>query len=157
VNLSLIIVPTVQVEEVLRKYKLKNEVYLLPTGIEPDIFNYTGLQAADFRGVIEQMYPQLRDRRILLFAGRITKEKNIDFLLKVLPAIIENHPEAVLLIVGNRPYLPELQKECERLNLKDHCVFAGYFDRKDLALAYAISDVFVFPRVFDRNSGIGYY
>jgi glycosyltransferase involved in cell wall biosynthesis len=97
------------------------------------------------------MYPQLRDRRILLFAGRITKEKNIDFLFKVLPGIIEKHPEAVLLIVGNGPYLSELQKECERLGLKDHCVFAGYLDRKDLALAYAISDVFVFPSLTETQ------
>ncbi|MDR2793030.1 MAG: glycosyltransferase [Treponema sp.] len=148
---DVIIVPTVQVEEVLKKYKLKNELCLLPTGIEPDYFNHNELQIAEFRGIMERMYPPLRDKRILLFAGRVTKEKNIDFLLRILPVVIEKHPEAVLLIVGNGPHLSELQKECERLNLKDHCVFAGYLERKDLALTYAISDVFVFPSLTETQ------
>jgi glycosyltransferase involved in cell wall biosynthesis len=57
----------------------------------------------------------------------------------------------VLLIVGNGPYLPELRKECEQLNLKGHCVFAGYLERKDMALAHAISDLFVFPSLTETQ------
>jgi glycosyltransferase involved in cell wall biosynthesis len=148
---DVIIIPTIQVEEILKKYKLKNELCLLPTGIEAEYFDHNELQLADFRGIMEQMYPQLRDRRILLFAGRVTKEKNVGFLLKILPAVVEQHPEVALLIVGNGPYLSELQEECERLNLKDHCVFAGYLERKDLALAYAMSDIFVFPSLTETQ------
>jgi glycosyltransferase involved in cell wall biosynthesis len=147
-----VIVPTTQVEEVVKKrYKIDKETYLLPTGIEPDFFSHNQLEVADFRGLMEQMYPPLRDRRILLFAGRVTKEKNVGFLLKILPAIIAKHPEVVLLIVGNGLDLPDLQKESERLELTGHCVFAGYLERKDLALAYAMSDIFVFPSLTETQ------
>jgi glycosyltransferase involved in cell wall biosynthesis len=147
-----IIVPTVQVEEVVKKrYKIEKETYLLPTGIDPDFFSHNQLEIADFRGIMEQMYPPLRDRRILLFAGRVTKEKNIAFLLKILPAIIAKHPEAALLIVGNGPDLHDLQKESEQMGLSAHCVFAGYLERKDLALAYAMSDIFVFPSLTETQ------
>jgi glycosyltransferase involved in cell wall biosynthesis len=72
-----VIVPTIQVEDVVKKYKIKKEIHLLPTGIDPECFTHTQMQVADFRATLEQMYPPLRDRRILLFAGRVTKEKNM--------------------------------------------------------------------------------
>jgi glycosyltransferase involved in cell wall biosynthesis len=148
---AVVIVPTTQVAEVVKKYNAKKEIYLLPTGIDPDFFTYNYLQIAEFRGVMERMYPQLKDRRILLFAGRVTKEKNIGFLLKILPGIIEKHPEAVLLIVGDGPYLADLRDECEHLNLKDRCVFTGYLERRDLGLVYAMSDIFVFPSLTETQ------
>ncbi|MDR1218762.1 MAG: glycosyltransferase [Treponema sp.] len=146
-----VIAPTDQAAAIVRKYKTKKEIYVLPTGIDPKHLTPNQLQVADFRGIMEQMYPPLRDRRILLFAGRVTKEKNVGFLLGILPKIIEKHREAVLLIVGDGPYLADLRKECERLNLNDHCVFTGYLERKDLGLAYAMSDIFVFPSLTETQ------
>ncbi|MDR2135684.1 MAG: glycosyltransferase, partial [Treponema sp.] len=148
---SAIIVPTVQVAEVVKKFKIKKEIHLLPTGIDPEYFTHTQMQVSDFRAIMEQMYPPLRDRRILLFAGRVTKEKNIDFLLKILPGIIKKHPETVLLIVGDGPHLADLRGECERLNLGDYCVFTGYLERKDLGLVYSMSDIFVFPSLTETQ------
>jgi glycosyltransferase involved in cell wall biosynthesis len=146
-----VIAPTDQAAAAIQKYKAKKEAYILPTGIDPKHLTPSQLQVADFRGIMEQMYPPLRDRRILLFAGRVAKEKNVGFLLKIAPKIFEKHPEAALLIVGDGPYLPEVRKECERLNLTDRCVFTGYLERKDLGLAYAMSDIFVFPSLTETQ------
>ncbi|MDR0669030.1 MAG: glycosyltransferase [Treponema sp.] len=146
-----VIVPTTQIVEVVKKYRIKKEIYLLPTGIDPEYFTFNHLQIADFRGTMEMMYPLLKDKRILLFAGRVTKEKNIDFLLRILPGIVEKHPETVLLIVGDGPYLADLRDECERLNLTNHCVFTGYLERGDLGMVYAMSDIFVFPSLTETQ------
>jgi len=148
---DLIIVPTVQIQELVKKYKIKKETCLLPTGIEAQFFNQNPLQAAYFRGLLEERYPALRYKRILLFVGRITKEKNVAFLLNILPGIVTKHPEAVLLVVGDGPETPALKKECERLGLGEHCVFAGYLERGDIALAYAMSDIFVFPSLTETQ------
>jgi glycosyltransferase involved in cell wall biosynthesis len=146
-----VIAPTDQAAAVVRRYKTKEEIYVLPTGIDPNHLSPNQLQVADFRGIMEQMYPPLRDRRILLFAGRVTKEKNVGFLLNIAPRILEQHREAVFLIVGDGPYLADLRKECDRLNLNDHCVFTGYLERKDMGLAYAMSDIFVFPSLTETQ------
>jgi glycosyltransferase involved in cell wall biosynthesis len=147
----LIIVPTVQIQEVIKKYNIKKQIHLLPTGIDPRIFDYEDAEVAHFKTVMEEKYPAIKGKRILLFAGRIAKEKNLDFLLALVPRIREKHPETVFLFVGNGPDLAYFQKECEERSIAAHCVFTGYLARRDLALTYAISEVFVFPSLTETQ------
>jgi glycosyltransferase involved in cell wall biosynthesis len=146
-----LIVPTPQIEEVIKKYKIKKETFLLPTGINPDFFEHDKAETAWFREKLEERYPALKARRILLFAGRVAKEKNLGFLLQILPAIRSRHPETILLFVGNGPDLEYFQKEAEELGVGEHCVFTGYMERKELALVYALSDIFVFPSLTETQ------
>ncbi|MDR2630619.1 MAG: glycosyltransferase [Spirochaetaceae bacterium] len=147
----LIIVPTVQIREVIKKYNIKKQIHLLPTGIDPRIFEHERAEVDRFRNIMEQKYPALKGKRILLFAGRIAKEKNLDFLLALVPRIREKHPETVFLFVGNGPDLSYFQKECEEQGIEEHCVFTGYLSRQDLALTYAISHIFVFPSLTETQ------
>jgi glycosyltransferase involved in cell wall biosynthesis len=146
-----VIVPTLQIQELLKKYRIKKHSYLLPTGIEPQLFTRDAGGVASFKELLIQKYPQLAHKRILLFAGRIAKEKNINFLLTIAPLIIAKHPEAAFLLVGNGPDLYDYQEECARLGIADHCVFTGYLDREDLALTYRVSDIFVFPSLTETQ------
>jgi glycosyltransferase involved in cell wall biosynthesis len=147
----MLIVPTSQIEEVVKKYKIKKETFLLPTGIDPDFFEHDKAEIAWFREKLEERYPALKAKRILLFAGRIAKEKNLGFLLQILPVIRSRHPETILLFVGNGPDLEYFQKEAEENGVGEHCVFTGYMERKDLALVYALSDIFVFPSLTETQ------
>ncbi|MDR3114598.1 MAG: glycosyltransferase [Treponema sp.] len=146
-----VIVPTLQIQEVIKKYGIKKNNYLLPTGIEPQLFNRDAGEVASFRELLIQKYPPLAHKRILLFAGRIAKEKNIDFLLAIAPVIIAKHPEVVFLLAGNGPDLYYYQEECARLGIETHCIFTGYLDREDLALTYRVSDIFVFPSLTETQ------
>jgi glycosyltransferase involved in cell wall biosynthesis len=148
---DVIIVPTVQIQDVVRKYKIKKRTYLLPTGTDPQLFSHEPSEIAQFRVIVTQKYPQLVNKRILLFAGRIAKEKNIDFLLKITPEVTAKHPETVFLFVGNGPDLYFYTEECERLGIQDHCIFTGYVAREDLALIYGMSDIFVFPSLTETQ------
>ena len=146
-----IIVPTPQIWEVVKSYKIRKETDLLPTGVDPRLFTREKSDVEKFRAGLEEKFPELRGKRVLLFAGRISKEKNVAFLLNILPEIVKKHPDVLLLIAGNGPDLYGLKEECETLNVSGHCVFTGYLARKDLALAYAMSDIFVFPSVTDTQ------
>ncbi len=139
-----IIAPSDQIIDVLKRYKVKRPVHLLPTGIDPALFNNEQEKIDSFRLKLEEKYPELTGRRILLFAGRIGKEKNISFLLQIMPEILAKQPNTVLLIAGNGPDLPLFQDEAAELGISPNCVFTGYLDRKDLSLVYAMSDIFVF-------------
>ncbi|MDR1902777.1 MAG: glycosyltransferase [Treponema sp.] len=146
-----IIVPTAQIQDVVRKYKVKKQSYLLPTGIDPQLFSREPSEIARFRAILTQKYPQLIDKRVLLFAGRIAKEKNIDFLLKIVPEVTAKHPEAFFVFVGNGPDLYFYTEECERLGIQDCCIFTGGVAREDLALIYGMSHIFVFPSLTETQ------
>jgi glycosyltransferase involved in cell wall biosynthesis len=146
-----IIVPTAQIQEVVRHYKIKKRAYLLPTGIDPVLFQPTAEEVAKYRSLLERKYPALKGKRVLLFAGRIAREKHIDFLLAIAPRIIERHPEVVFLFVGNGPDLYDFEERCQQLNMTSYCIFTGYLNRADLALTYGMSAIFVFPSLTETQ------
>ncbi|MDR1863822.1 MAG: glycosyltransferase [Treponema sp.] len=146
-----VIVPTPQIETVVRKYKFKRETFLLPTGIDPDLFVHDPAEISRFREKLETRYPALKGKRILLFAGRVAKEKNLGFLLEILPGILAQHPDTALLIIGNGPDLDYFEEEAAGRGVAEQCVFTGYMERKYLALAYSISEIFVFPSLTETQ------
>jgi len=146
-----VIVPTPQIDELVKTYKLKTNTFMLPTGIEITMFENNEAKSADYRKKLEESFPKLKGKRLLLFAGRVAKEKNISFLLNILPDILEKHPNVALLIAGNGPDLEYYKEEARKIGIEEQCVFPGYFDRKDLAIVYSISDVFMFPSLTDTQ------
>lgn len=74
---------------------------------------------------------------LLLYVGRLSAEKRVDWLRPLL----HQFPEARLAIVGDGPARTEL----ETLFAGTDTVFTGYLRGHDLAQAYAAADIFVFP------------
>ena len=146
-----VIVPTEQINEVVHRYKPRTKTFLLPTGIEMDLFDRSDEDSATFRERIELQYPGLKGKRILLYAGRVAKEKNISFLLSILPGILDKHPDIILLVVGNGPDLDYFKEEAKARGIGEACVFTGYMDRRDLALVYRAAEIFVFPSLTDTQ------
>lgn len=77
------------------------------------------------------------DAPLLLYVGRVSPEKRIDWIHPVLKAM----PEARLAIVGDGPARSSL----ERLFADTPTQFIGYLRGTDLAQAYAAADAFIFP------------
>lgn len=146
-----VIAPSSQILDVLKKYKVKTPTYLLPTGIDPEFFSHGREEVDAFRRTLEGKFPTLAGKRILLFAGRVGKEKNLSFLINIMPGILSKVSNAALLIAGNGPDLPLFEEEARELGVADRCVFTGYLDRKDLALVYSMAEVFVFPSLTETQ------
>jgi len=146
-----VIVPTQQIDDVVHRYKPRTMTFLLPTGIEPELFEHGEEETLVFREKMDAIFPALKGKRILLFAGRIAKEKNLSFLLNMLPLLLEKHPEVILLFAGSGPDLDYFKDESKKAGVDGSCVFTGYLERQDLALIYTISEVFVFPSMTDTQ------
>ncbi|WP_345970652.1 glycosyltransferase family 1 protein [Sulfurimonas sp. HSL1-6] len=82
----------------------------------------------------------------VLYVGRISKEKNVPFLLDVWQRYKASNPgcEAELLLVGEGA----LRRKRANLALED-VIFAGPVIGDDLSRLYASCDLFVFPSVTD--------
>ncbi|ROZ61770.1 glycosyltransferase family 1 protein [Kocuria soli] len=74
---------------------------------------------------------------LIVYVGRVSKEKNLDDLVEP----IRRLPQARLAIVGSGPHKEQLEREFAGTNT----VFTGYMSGEELTEAYASADVFAFP------------
>lgn len=125
--------PTDKVRDLLLGYDVTCPVFTLPTGIDVERFRVDrreGLWLRDTLGI-----PQ--NRPVLLFLGRLAKEKNLDALLDVAAAV----PGATLLVAGDGPDGARFRAEAESRGLD--VAFGGMVDPKDVPVWYAAADVFL--------------
>lgn len=109
---------------------------------------------------LERFTPSRKDRAVferlnipkaqhyLLYVGRISKEKNIPFLMRVWEAFLREHPEfdARLLLAGEGKLIEHYQAMAS--SRKVHFL-GGIRDNALLSSLYASSDLFVFPSITD--------
>ncbi|MDR2048880.1 MAG: glycosyltransferase [Treponema sp.] len=148
---DLVIVPTPQIEEMVKTYRVKKETRRLPTGVDPALFTHGKEELAGFKAAMEKKYPAIKGKRLLLFAGRVSKEKNISFIIKLFPELLAKHSDLALVIAGNGPYLDYFKDEAERLGVGESCVFTGYLERAELSLLYGISHIFLLPSLTETQ------
>lgn len=140
-----IIAPTKRIASVVKDYGIEKEVDILPTGIPDGKEECTAGEQRKMAAKIYKKFPNLKGKKILLFAGRIVKEKNLPFLFDVLEKVQKENPKTALLFVGSGPYVEELQSLAAERGLSDSVVFTGYVPSDELVYFYKIASVFTFP------------
>jgi glycosyltransferase involved in cell wall biosynthesis len=136
---DLVLAPSTKIEKVLKEWGVTRPVVVLPTGVDAGRFAATDpAEAARLR--VRFGIPE--GDRLLIFVGRLGREKNIQLLIEAM-ALIKT-PGARLLVIGNGPYRSELDRRIARLGVGDRVTFTGYLQREDVAAAYAASDAFFF-------------
>lgn len=134
-----LVVPSTAMRERLLAYGVKVPMTVLPTGIP--VQRFAGGDGAAFRAA----HGIAAGRPVALFVGRVAHEKNIGFLLDALPHALALCPQMLLLIAGEGPARPALERQAGALGVADAVRFIGYLDRaQDLPACYAAADVFAF-------------
>jgi glycosyltransferase involved in cell wall biosynthesis len=82
----------------------------------------------------------------LLYAGRISKDKNIDFLLEVYRELSTHYDDVNLIVAGEGPYLATVKQKSRDLQ---RVKFLGLVENDRLPAIYSSTDVLVFPSVTD--------
>ncbi len=72
------------------------------------------------------------DRPTIVHLGRLRKYKSVEIVMRAMKKVIRSVPGARLVIIGDGPYRPELEKEAARLDLGDAIEFKGYMVLEDL-------------------------
>jgi glycosyltransferase involved in cell wall biosynthesis len=83
-------------------------------------------------------------RKLLLYAGRVSREKGLEGLAKGYLALLNRRDDVHLVVAGDGPY----RRELEAL-LGEKATFTGFLEGEDLARHFASADVFVFPSTTD--------
>jgi len=120
---------------------MPDKLRIFPRGLDTELFN-----------------PSLRDPKywvtrgakgpVLLYVGRVSKEKDLNFLAEIMPALREKAAPFTLAIVGEGPYRAELEA------LLPDAIFTGILSGRELGVAYASADLFVFPSTTDTYGNV---
>ncbi len=133
-----LIAPTERVKKDLVMYGVKRQIEVIPSGIDLD--NYKNIE----KGFIRNSVDVAKDAKILLYVGRLGKEKSVDFLIQSFALIHEKSPDTVLVLVGEGPEKRKLKRLVQSLKLKDHVIFFGSVNHHEIPKVYADADIFVF-------------
>lgn len=91
----------------------------------------------------------LGEAKVVLTVGRLNYQKGFQYLLKAMPIVLRQVPDAKLVIVGDGELLPYLRDFSCSLGLSDNVVFTGSLPQSGIVEAYASADVFVLPSLFE--------
>lgn len=130
-----VVVPTNKIYNLLTEYNIQEDIYVAPTGINVQKLS----ECDDFD--IRSGYKIPEDKHIVLFLGRIGKEKNITEILQYLENI--DRDDIVFIIAGAGPFLSELKDICSNSKIRDRLIFTGMIDSSKVGNFYSQSDVFV--------------
>lgn len=140
-----IIAPTERIASVVQEYGIKKSVDILPTGIPDSKLAVSVLRQRKINAQLYKKFPNLKGKKILLFAGRIVKEKNLAFLYDVLEKVQKKVPKSALLFVGSGPYSEELEELAKSRGLDQSVACTGYVPSTDMVYFYKLAQVFTFP------------
>jgi 1,2-diacylglycerol 3-alpha-glucosyltransferase len=136
---DMVIAPSTKINRALHEWGVTAPVTTLPTGVDAGLFAERDVE--EMRELRER-FSIAPDEKLLTFVGRLGKEKNVDLLIEAIARV--KTPNARLLIVGNGPYRPELERHIAALGVGDRVTFTGYLDRIDVRSAYLNSDALFF-------------
>ena len=98
--------------------------------------------------------PEGRKREIVLFLGRLTIQKGVEFFLKAASRVKDFEPDVRFLVAGTGDMLPRLISQAIDLGISDRVVFTGRLSDEEVRHIYGISSVYVMPSV-SEPFGIG--
>ena len=132
----------------------ENKVKILPRGLPLEKFSpdLRGKGVWEkYNGTSEMTQTSTARKVRFSFIGRISKEKNLEFLNSVWKKFAAKHNDVELMYVGYGWYLEEIKKFYEGDNSVH---FAGEQGGETLASLYADSDFFLFPSVTDTFGNV---
>ncbi|WP_309492788.1 glycosyltransferase family 4 protein [Candidatus Hecatella orcuttiae] len=95
--------------------------------------------------------------------GRFAPEKGLEYLIKALPLILREIPEAKVVLAGigekmvggeKESVKPQLEALIENLGMAGRVKFLGFLDHESLLKFYSTCDVFVFPSISVDTFGL---
>ena len=130
--------------------------YLQSGGLPPDkvITLYNGVDISRFKIMDATQTAKLKQElhlplnsKIIITVAVLREPKGIQFMIRALPAILEQCPDVHYLIVGDGEHGAALTDLVTALAIKNHVTFAGH--RTDIPDLLACCDIFVLPTLKD--------
>lgn len=128
--------------------KLRPQAIVEPNGL--NLSEFADLPAPEeFR----RKFPQIGDRRIVLFLSRIHHKKGLDLLI---PAFAQAKPDNTVLVIAgpdDQGYGATLNQLIDQHGIREHVLVPGLLKGRDRVEAFAAAELFALPS-YQENFGI---
>lgn len=86
-------------------------------------------------------------KKIILYHGRITIQKGVDYFVRAAKIVVDNDPNAVFVISGWGDMTNQIIEQVGKLGLSGHVIFAGSLWEEERDRMYQTADLVVMPSV----------
>lgn len=90
--------------------------------------------------------PPRRGKNVL-FLGRVTRQKGPEYFLDAARKVLAEDPEVRFIVAGSGDMMAMMQQGADERGIAGSVVFTGFLKRRDVARAYAMSDLYVMTSV----------
>ncbi|HUD20514.1 MAG TPA: glycosyltransferase [Candidatus Saccharimonadales bacterium] len=133
---DIIITPSQVIADKLRSYEVTKPIKVIPTGILKSEKSFSKSELAE-------KYHFSPDNALLIFVGRISKEKNISALIKMAATLAKMRQDFTLLLVGPGD-IEETQAEAKKMDVEKQVILTDGLPLADSKACYGAADAFVF-------------
>ena len=144
---DLVITPSSDIKEQVLSYRIEAPVEVIPTGVDVNKFSRGD------RTWLRREFGIDEDKKICIYVGRLTREKNLEFLLKAFRLVLDRYPKTCLVIVASGPLERELKKLTisQGMALNRDVIFTGFLPFERLVDAYHGADLFTFASLTETQ------
>jgi 1,2-diacylglycerol 3-alpha-glucosyltransferase len=133
-----IVVPSPSMLDILQnEYGLDSNYTVVPTGIDLEPF-----QKAD--GSAIRAKHRWENSAVMISIGRLSKEKNWEFLLKAAALAMQKHPDLRVVLLGDGPQRKYLERCADDLSIRGKVDFIGYIPFEQVPGYLKAADFFGF-------------
>ncbi|MCC2669264.1 MAG: glycosyl transferase family 1 [Armatimonadetes bacterium] len=138
-------VPTAPIRDVLLEYGVTRPISVVPTGLRLD------RAVALDPGFPREALNIPANAPLVLYAGRLAREKNLELLFEGFARAARQVPNAWMLVAGNGPSEHEALRLAEATGVAQRIAFAGFVPPERMASVFAAADVFAFASLTDTQ------
>lgn len=125
----------------VEKYHVDKTIHLVATGIDTERFYEEKFKSEDIDLLKQELGINPEDF-VVLYVGRLAKEKSIEVLIEGQADIIKKYPNSKLVIVGSGPDYEHYIELSDKLKIKDSVIFTNAIPYDEVPLYYQLANVF---------------
>jgi alpha-1,6-mannosyltransferase len=125
-------------------WRLRERVHVLPLGVDTDVFR-PALRSSALREALLRRAGGRADSRLVVFAGRLSTEKHVQWLVPAIRALVARGGDVRLVIAGGGPLERDIAAAAAAQTPGRVAMVGHVATRAELAAMVASADVFVHP------------
>lgn len=141
-KINAIVAPSVKAKKYYNNLTPEIPSVIINNGIDVEKFKSSVIHEHETVKLKKEFGLKKHDK-IIIFVGRIGKEKRVSELLNSVIPVLKKHNNVKMIFVGDGPSMPDLAARVSEENLEGRVVFTGFVNWELVYRLYSIANIFV--------------